>query len=84
MFEVLKSHLKRAPSLKGAALVKLSQLKINANNWPMLQDLHKIEEALAIMNITDNWMVNILNIYKLYSLERTNVALAVSDFEQSA
>lgn len=50
----------------------------------MLQDLHKIEEALAIMNITDNWMVNILNIYKLYSLERTNVALAVSDFEQSA
>lgn len=80
---MLKSHLKRAPSLKGAALVKLSQLKIHANNWPVLQDMNKIEEILGQVIITDNWMINILNIYKLYSLERSNVAFAVSEVIQN-
>lgn len=81
---MLKSHLKRAPSLKGNALVKLSQLKVNANNWPALKDLGKIDQILQQVDITDNWMVNILNIYKLYSLERTNVTLAVNDVVQNA
>lgn len=63
--------------------MKLSQLKIHANNWPVLQDMNKIEEILGQVIITDNWMINILNIYKLYSLERSNVAFAVSEVIQN-
>lgn len=81
----MKSHLKRAPSLKGAALVKLSQLKVHASSWPVLRDLQQIEEVLDQIEITsENYMLNILNIYKLYSMERNNVALAVNNVMQNA
>ncbi|XP_055297188.1 uncharacterized protein LOC129565894 isoform X2 [Sitodiplosis mosellana] len=74
IFEVLKSHLKRAPSLKGAALVKLSQLKVQATNWPVLRNLSQINDILNRVEITsDNWMQNILNIYKLYNMQRVDV-----------
>lgn len=46
IFEVLKAHLKRAPSLKGAALVKLSQLKVQVNIWPKLFNLTEISDVL--------------------------------------
>lgn len=66
IFEVLKGHLKRAPSLKGAALVKLSQLKVQANIWPTLGNLSEISERfLDLVEIkSDDWFKNILNIYK--------------------
>lgn len=84
IFEVLKSHLKRAPSLKGAALVKLSQLKVQANNWPVLRNLSQIGEILNQVEISpDNWMQNILNIYKLYRLDRFDVDVAVSNVMQN-
>lgn len=80
IFEVLKSHLKRAPSLKGAALVKLSQLKIQANNWPVLRNLSEISEILNRVEITsDNWMQNILNIYKLYNPQRIDIEAAINN-----
>lgn len=46
IFEVLKAYLKRAPSLKGAALVKLSQLKIQVHPWPALSNQSKIAAML--------------------------------------
>lgn len=74
IFEVLKSHLKRAPSLKGAALVKLSQLKVQATNWPVFRNLSQISDILNRVEITsDNWVQNILNIYKLYNTQRFDV-----------
>ncbi|XP_031625122.1 kell blood group glycoprotein homolog isoform X2 [Contarinia nasturtii] len=80
IFEVLKSHLKRAPSLKGAALVKLSQLKVQASNWQVLRNLSEISEILNRIEITsDNWMQNILNIYKQYNLQRIDVESAIGD-----
>lgn len=66
IFEVLKAHLKRAPSLKGAALVKLSQLKVQAYNWPTLRNLTEITDILDKVEISsDNWFQNVLNIYKI-------------------
>lgn len=46
IFGVLKAHLKRAPSLKGAALVKLSQLRVQSEIWPKLYNLTEITDAL--------------------------------------
>lgn len=46
IFEVLKAYLKRAPSLKGAALVKLSQLKIQVHPWPSFSNQSKIAAML--------------------------------------
>lgn len=46
IFEVLKAYLKRAPSLKGAALVKLSQLKIQVHPWPALSNHTRIAAML--------------------------------------
>lgn len=84
IFEVLKSHLKRAPSLKGAALVKLSQLKVQASNWHVLRNLSQISEILNRVEITsDNWMQNILNIYKLYRLDGIDVDSAVTNVMQN-
>lgn len=80
LFKILKSHLKRAPSLKGAALVKLSQLKVQASNWPILRNLSKIREILNRIEITsDNWMQNIMNIYKLYNLNRIDVESSINN-----
>lgn len=84
LFEVLKSHLKRAPSLKGAALVKLSQLKAQASNWPLLRNLSQISEILNKVEISsDNWMQNILNIYKTYTLKQTDIDNAINSVVQN-
>lgn len=81
----MKSHLKRAPSLKGAALVKLSQLKVQANNWPTFRNLSEITAILNKVDISpDNWMGNIMNIYQIYNQERTSVDLAVGNVLQTA
>lgn len=45
VFDLLKAHLKRAPSLRGAALVRLASLKFQAEPWPPL--LINKTEALA-------------------------------------
>ena len=45
MFDLLKAHLKRAPSLRGAALVRLASLKFQAEPWPPL--FFNKTEALA-------------------------------------
>lgn len=70
--------------MKGAALVKLSQLKAQANNWPVLRNLSRISDILNKVDITsDNWMQNILNIYKTYSLKETDVDLAIDNVNQN-
>lgn len=45
VFDLLKAHLKRAPSLRGAALVRLASLKFQAEPWPPL--IYNKPEALA-------------------------------------
>jgi hypothetical protein len=45
VFDLLKAHLKRAPSLRGAALVRLASLKYQAEPWPPLYG--NKSEALA-------------------------------------
>ncbi|XP_055371753.1 endothelin-converting enzyme homolog [Condylostylus longicornis] len=65
IFDALKAHLKRAPSLKGAALVKLSQLKIQTNIWKGFTNMSEIIDQLDSLEISsDNWFENILNIYQ--------------------
>lgn len=46
IFESMKAHLKRAPSLRGQALVRLSQLKIQSKQWPTLFNRTRISEML--------------------------------------
>lgn len=80
MFEVLKAHLKRAPSLKGAALVKISQLKVQAHNWPLLSNLTEIINYLDNIDIvSDNWFTNILTIYKSHKALPKHLDLYTSE-----
>nr|XP_029716259.1 endothelin-converting enzyme homolog [Aedes albopictus] len=66
MFENMKQHLKRAPSLRGAALVRLSQLKVQAKVWPTLFNRTEIASILDQIEISsDNWFENVLKIYQL-------------------
>ncbi|XP_058464898.1 uncharacterized protein LOC131438712 [Malaya genurostris] len=66
MFENMKQHLKRAPSLRGAALVRLSQLKVQAKVWPTLFSRPEIASILDQIEISsDNWFENVLKIYQL-------------------
>ncbi|EDS38835.1 zinc metalloprotease [Culex quinquefasciatus] len=66
MFEFMKQHLKRAPSLRGAALVRLSQLKVQAKVWPTLFNRMEIATILDRIEISsDNWFENVLKIYQL-------------------
>ena len=65
IFKSLKAHLKRAPSLKGAALVKLSALKIQSQPWEGFTNYTAIIKNLESMEInSDNWFENVLKIYK--------------------
>lgn len=50
----MKAHLKRAPSLRGAALVRLSSLKIQAKPWPKLFNL---TEALSKLDEVRNFLL---------------------------
>lgn len=54
IFDLLKAHLKRAPSLRGFALVRLASLKFQAELWPPLiynttDALTKLEEVILIL-----------------------------------
>lgn len=65
IFKSLKAHLKRAPSLKGAALVKLSALKIQSEPWNGFSNITFMIKNLESLEITsDNWFENILKIYQ--------------------
>ncbi|TMW46440.1 hypothetical protein DOY81_008480 [Sarcophaga bullata] len=65
IFKSLKAHLKRAPSLKGAALVKLSALKIQSDPWSGFSNITSVIKTLESMEITsDNWFENVLKIYQ--------------------
>lgn len=69
IFEAVKAHLKRAPSLRGFALVRLSSLTIQASVWPTLYNesfIHKMMDNIEITS--DNWLENILKIHKKRSL----------------
>lgn len=51
--------------MKGAALVKLSALKLQSKPWPVLSNITAITEELDQIEITsDNWFENVLKIYK--------------------
>lgn len=56
--------MKRAPSLKGAALVKLSQLKLQINPWHVLTNYTRIAAMLDVEISSDNWYENVLRIYR--------------------
>lgn len=47
MFEALKAHIKRAPTLRGRALVQLSALKIIAQPWPELYNHSYVVDLLG-------------------------------------
>uniref|UniRef100_A0A1A9X1C6 Uncharacterized protein n=1 Tax=Glossina brevipalpis TaxID=37001 RepID=A0A1A9X1C6_9MUSC len=65
IFKSLKAHLKRAPSLKGAALVKLSALKIKSEPFSGFSNITFMIKTLESLEITsDNWFENILKIYQ--------------------
>jgi hypothetical protein len=51
VFDLLKAHLKRAPSLRGAALVRLASLKFQAEPWPLFANK---TEALARLDEVGN------------------------------
>ncbi|XP_032305434.1 uncharacterized protein LOC6499889 isoform X2 [Drosophila ananassae] len=76
IFKSLKAHLKRAPSLKGAALVKLSALKIQSQTWDGFSNTTDLLNSLQILDITaECWFQNILEIYKKNKVEPTDISL---------
>uniref|UniRef100_A0A182XWP8 Peptidase M13 N-terminal domain-containing protein n=1 Tax=Anopheles stephensi TaxID=30069 RepID=A0A182XWP8_ANOST len=84
MFENMKQHLKRAPSLRGAALVRLSQLKVQAKVWPTLFNRTKIASVLDEIEISsDNWFENVLKIYEINN-NRTKAVNFTVDSSQTA
>lgn len=65
IFESIKAHLKRAPSLRGNALVRLSALKLQGEIWPNLYNHTYIQQWLDSIEITsDDWIQNVMRIYK--------------------
>lgn len=51
----------------------------------MFRNLSEITSILNQLDISsDNWMGNILNIYKIYNMERNNVDLAVGNVMKTA
>uniref|UniRef100_A0A182M0N4 Peptidase M13 N-terminal domain-containing protein n=1 Tax=Anopheles culicifacies TaxID=139723 RepID=A0A182M0N4_9DIPT len=84
MFENMKQHLKRAPSLRGAALVRLSQLKVQAKVWPTLFNRTEIASVLDEIEISsDNWFENVLKIYEINN-NRTKAVNFTVDSSQTA
>lgn len=91
MFETLKAHLKRAPSLRGAALVKLSSLKIQAKPSPLWYNDSEIALILERIEVSsDDWFDNVLKLYKLQQIHPnenltmdTHVAWAYPTIAQS-
>ncbi|XP_055847848.1 endothelin-converting enzyme 2 isoform X2 [Episyrphus balteatus] len=82
VFRSLKAHLKRAPSLKGAALVKLSALKIQTNPWEGFTNFTAMIKQLESIEITsDNWFENILKIYKRNKIIPDSVTLDVDSHD---
>ncbi|KAH8330301.1 hypothetical protein KR067_000981 [Drosophila pandora] len=76
IFKSLKAHLKRAPSLKGAALVKLSALKIQSQTWDGFANTTDLLNSLQTLDITaECWFQNILEIYKKNKVEPTDISL---------
>ncbi|KAH8362871.1 hypothetical protein KR084_002210 [Drosophila pseudotakahashii] len=76
IFKSLKAHLKRAPSLKGAALVKLSALKIQSQTWEGFSNTTDLLKTLQSLDITaECWFQNILEIYKKNKLEPNDISL---------
>ncbi|XP_017079843.1 neprilysin-2 [Drosophila eugracilis] len=76
IFKSLKAHLKRAPSLKGAALVKLSALKIQSQTWEGFSNTTDLLKTLQTLDITaECWFQNILEIYKKNKLEPNDISL---------
>ncbi|KAH8251704.1 hypothetical protein KR038_004959 [Drosophila bunnanda] len=76
IFKSLKAHLKRAPSLKGAALVKLSALKIQSQTWDGFSNTTDLLRTLQTLDITaECWFQNILEIYKKNKLLPTDINL---------
>ncbi|XP_039493809.1 uncharacterized protein LOC120453255 [Drosophila santomea] len=76
IFKSLKAHLKRAPSLKGAALVKLSALKIQSQTWEGFSNTTDLLKSLQPLDITTEcWFQNILEIYKKNKLEPHDISL---------
>uniref|UniRef100_W8BH66 Endothelin-converting enzyme 2 n=1 Tax=Ceratitis capitata TaxID=7213 RepID=W8BH66_CERCA len=82
IFKSLKAHLKRAPSLKGAALVKLSSLRIQSQPWEGFTNITTATKELESMDISsDNWFQNILKIFKRNKLDPNSYKMDVNSHD---
>ncbi|XP_034484934.1 endothelin-converting enzyme homolog isoform X1 [Drosophila innubila] len=82
IFKSLKAHLKRAPSLKGAALVKLSALKIQSQTWEGFTNLTILKQSQESLQISpDSWLENILEIYKRNKLVPNSINMDSSSHD---
>ncbi|KAM8703690.1 hypothetical protein ACLKA7_008335 [Drosophila subpalustris] len=82
IFKSLKAHLKRAPSLKGAALVKLSALKIQSQTWEGFTNLTLLMQSQESLQINpDSWLDNILEIYKRNKLVPSSINMDSSSHD---
>ena len=64
----MKAHLKRAPSLRGTALVRLSSLKVQAKIWPTLFNKTKLAAVLdkVINNRLYVRLINLIYVLIIY------------------
>jgi hypothetical protein len=62
VFDLLKAHLKRAPSLRGAALVRLASLKFQAEPWPMFANKTEALARLDEVGSSGGWRKKSLKI----------------------
>ncbi|XP_050338184.1 endothelin-converting enzyme 2 isoform X3 [Bactrocera neohumeralis] len=76
IFKSLKAYLKRAPSLKGAALVKLSSLRIQSQPWNGFTNITYAAKDLDSMDISsDDWFENILKIFGRNKIDPTSIKI---------
>ncbi|XP_054082065.1 uncharacterized protein LOC105220076 isoform X4 [Zeugodacus cucurbitae] len=76
IFKSLKAYLKRAPSLKGAALVKLSSLRIQSHPWNGFTNITLAAMELESMDISsDDWFENILKIFGRNKIDPTSIKM---------
>ncbi|XP_054746895.1 endothelin-converting enzyme homolog isoform X2 [Anastrepha obliqua] len=82
IFKSLKAYLKRAPSLKGAALVKLSSLRIQSEPWKGFTNITAAAKQLESMDITsDNWFENMLKIFGRNKLDPSSVSVDINSHD---
>ncbi|XP_069969132.1 EEF1AKMT4-ECE2 readthrough transcript protein isoform X2 [Bactrocera oleae] len=82
IFKSLKAYLKRAPSLKGAALVKLSSLRVQSQLWNGFTNLTFATKELESMDISsDDWFENVLKIFGTQKKDPTSIKIDRNSYD---